>query len=109
MFSELGKIMKLAGEMKTKLPEVQERLAESTFTAQAGGGVVSATVNGRLELTGLKIDRELLADGEAEMIEDLIKAAVSSAQQQAAEAAAEAFQELTGGMNLPGLSGLLGM
>ncbi len=109
MFSELGKIMKLAGEMKTKLPEVQERLDESTFTTQAGGGVVSATVNGRLELVGVKIDRQLLADGDAEIIEDLIKAAVSFAQQQATEAAAEAMEELTGGMNLPGLDGLLGM
>ncbi len=107
MFGDLGKMLKLAGEIKTKLPEMRARLAASEYAAEAGGGVVRATVNGQMALVDLKIDRELLSEGDAEMLEDLVKAAVSAAQDRAAKAAAEAMKKLTGGMDLPGLEGLL--
>ncbi len=103
MFGNLGKMVKLAGELKTKLPELQAKLAASEYTAQAGGGAVSATVNGRLQLCGLTISPEALADGRTDtaMLEDLVKAA-ASAQQEAAAASREAMMELTGGMDFPG-------
>ena len=112
MFGNLGKIMKLAGEMKTKMPEMQAKLTASEYTASAGGGAVSATVNGKLALVDVKIDPSLLAgqgDGEAdvEMLEDLVKAAVAAAQEQSATAAKQAMQELTGGMDIPGLGEML--
>ncbi len=110
MFGDIGRLMKMAGEMKTKLPEMRQKLAESEYTAGAGGGAVSATVNGKMQLTDLRIEAELLADEnvDAEMLAELVMAAVSAAQQQAADAAAEAMQELTGGMELPGgLDGLM--
>jgi DNA-binding YbaB/EbfC family protein len=103
MFGDIGKIMKIAGEMKKRMPEMQARLANTMYTADAGGGVVKATVNGKLGLVDIKIDPSVLADKDAEMLEDLIKAAVSSAQAQAAQAAEEAMKEITGGMELPGL------
>lgn len=104
MFGDIGRLMKMAGEMKTKLPEMRQKLAESEYTAGAGGGAVSATVNGKMQLTDLSIDADLLGDEQmdAEMLADLVKAAVAAAQQQAGEAAAEAMRELTGGMELPG-------
>jgi DNA-binding YbaB/EbfC family protein len=111
MFGNIGKLMKMAGEMKTKLPEVQQKLAESEYTADAGGGVVRATVNGKLQLTDVWFDPAVLGDEQmdAEMLADLVTAAVAAAQQQAADAAAEAMRELTGGMELPGgLEGLVG-
>jgi hypothetical protein len=111
MFGNIGRLMKVAGEMKTKLPEMQQKLAESEYTADAGGGAVSATVNGKLHLTDVRIDPSLLDDEQmdAEMLADLVRAAVAAAQQQAADAAAEAMRELTGGMELPGgLEGLVG-
>ncbi|MCK4602913.1 MAG: YbaB/EbfC family nucleoid-associated protein [Phycisphaerae bacterium] len=107
MFGDFGKMMKLAGELKTRLPEIQAKLAAAECTASAGGGVVSATVNGKMQLVDIKLDEKLLADGDAEILADLIKAAVSAAQQTAADAAAEAMKELTGGMELPGLGGLM--
>ncbi len=109
MFGDLGKIMKIAGEMKRKMPEMKQRLAESDYTADAGGGAVHATVNGKMQLTDLKLSERLLKDDDVslDMLEDLIKAAVSSAQAQAARAAEEAMKELTGGMDLPGLEGLV--
>jgi len=107
MFGDLGKMMKLAGEMKRRLPELQEKLAKAEYTAQAGGGAVSATVNGKLALVALRIDPKILADADAQLLADRVKAAVSAAQDQATQAAAEAMRELTGGMDLPG--GLGGM
>lgn len=107
MFGDIGKLMKIAGDIKTKMPALQEKLANSRFTAEAGG-VVAATVSGRLLLTDIRIDPSLLADEalDAEMLADLVKAAVSAAQEKAARAAAEAMRQLTGGVQLPGLEGL---
>ena len=99
----LGKLMKLAGEMKRRMPEMQAKLAASEFTADAGGGVVRATVSGKLLLKDVRIDPSLLADDamDAGLLEDLVKAAVSAAQEKASAAAAEAMKEITGGMELP--------
>ena len=108
MFSDLGKMIKLAGEMKRRLPEVQARLAASEYTAVAGGGVVTATVNGKMQLVALRIDPAVLAEADAAMLEDLLKAAISTAQDRATAAAAEAMRELTGGLPMPGLEGMLG-
>lgn len=107
MFGDIGKLMKLASEMKKKMPEMQARLAASSYIGQAGGGVVTATVNGKFMLVDLRIDPALLSEG-SEMVEDLVKAAISSAQKTAAQAAEAAMKELTGGMDLPaGLDGMM--
>jgi len=108
MFGNIGKMMHLVGELKTRLPEMQQKLTDGRFTASAGGGVVKATVNGKLRIVGVELDKDLLADVQAEVLEDLIKAAVHEAQEQAAQAAKEAMMELTGGAEIPGLGGLLG-
>jgi hypothetical protein len=109
MFGNLGKMMQIASEMKTKMPELQKKLAETEYSADVGGGVVSATVTGKLQLVDVTIDPSLVCEGDVEMIEDLIKAAVSSAQEKAADAASEAIKELTGGMEIPGMTDMLGM
>jgi len=109
MFGDFGKMMKVAADMKRRMPEMRAKLEQSQYFGETGGGAVKAVVNGKLNLVDLKIDKALLADEsvDVEMLEDLIKAAVSSAQGQAAQAAAAAMQELTGGMNIPGMEGLL--
>jgi len=75
----------------------------------AGGGTVRAIVNGKLRLVDVEIDPELLADSQldAGLLEDLIRAAVSAAQKKAADAAARAMEELTGGLSIPGIEGLM--
>jgi nucleoid-associated protein EbfC len=105
----IGKMMQIASQMKTKMPELQKKLAESEYSAQAGGGVVSATVTGKMQIVDVSIDPSVFADGDVEMLEDLIKAAVSAAQTKAAEEAAAAMKELTGGMEIPGMTDMLGM
>lgn len=108
MFGDIGKLMKVYQDMKTRMPAMREELDTRTFTAEAGGGVVTAAVNGRLGLVDLRIDPSVLTDADAEMLADLVKAAVAAAQGQAAQAAADMMNELTGGMNLPGMEGLMG-
>jgi len=103
MFGDLGRMMALAGKLKTELPKMKQRLAESEFTADAGGGAVRATVNGKMQIVGLEISPEVAAEGDVEMLADLVKAAIAAAQEQAAEAARDALKELTGGVNLPGM------
>jgi hypothetical protein len=101
--------MKIAGRMKSEMPALKEKLANTDFTAEAGGGAVSATVNGKLAIVDLKISEQIRNDPNVDydMLEDLIKAAISAAQTQAADAAAEAMKELTGGMDIPGMEGMM--
>ena len=110
MFGDFGKMVKMLGQLKTRLPEMQEKLESTRYTAEAGGGAVSATVNGKLGLIDIKISPEIPAEQmEAEMLEDLVKAAISAAQAEATQAAKKALSELTGGMELPpGVDGMFG-
>ncbi|MBL7219676.1 MAG: YbaB/EbfC family nucleoid-associated protein [Phycisphaerae bacterium] len=108
MLGNIGKMMKVFGELKTRLPEMQKKLDDGRFTASAGGGVVEATVTGKMRIVGIKLDKDLLTDVGAEVLEDLIKAAVAGAQEEAADAAKEAMKELTGGVEIPGVSGMFG-
>jgi len=103
MFGNIGKMMKMLGDLKTRLPEMQARLAASEYRAQAADGAVVATVNGKMKLVDLEINPDLFANEEVEAADlaEAIKTAVNDAQEQAAEAAREAMSEVTGGMSLP--------
>lgn len=106
MFGSLGKMMKLLSELKTKLPEMREKLDSTTYTAESCG--VRATVNGMKIVVDLQIDPALLTGpNSAPGLAEATKAAVSAAQELASKAAAEAMKELTGGMEIPGMEGLL--
>ncbi len=109
MFGDLGKIMKMARDVKEKMPAMRAELEARQFTAAAGGGAVHATVDGKGALTDLAISDEAVADGDAAMLADLVKAAVAAAQAQAQQAAADMMKELTGGADLPGMGGLDGL
>lgn len=99
----LNQLMKQAQQMQTRMAELQRELAETPFTGEAGGGVVSVTLNGAQELLAVKIAPAALADGDAELLEDLITAAFRAAQNAARQASEEKLGGLTGGLGLPGL------
>ena len=111
MFGDLAKMMKLAGELRTRLPEMRRKLENARFAADAGGGAVAATVNGRGVLVDLKISGRAISDPnisqDAETLSDLVKAAVSAAQEKAAAGARQSMTELTGGMEIPGLTDMM--
>lgn len=99
----LGDLFKQAQELQERLQRVQQDAAARTVEADAGGGMVVATVNGRLELTRLRIDPALFEQKDREMLEDLIAAAVNRALKQMQDEMASEMSKLTGGLKLPGL------
>ena len=94
-------MIKKAQKMQEDMQKMQEELEQATYTATAGGGVVTAVVSGKKELTELNIDPEAVDPEDVEMLQDLIIAAVNEALRSADEAAAEGMQKLTGGLGLP--------
>ena len=99
----LSHLMKQAQKLQTKMAEMQAELSHRTVSAQAGGGMVEATVNGRQELVGLRIDPEVANAEDVEMLQDLILAAVNEALNRSREMMAQEMSKLTGGMQIPGL------
>ncbi len=106
--ANIGSILKQAQQMGSKMQELNAKLKTVRASGSSGGGLVSVEVNGHGELLRVSIDPSLIEKGDRELIEDLIPAAVTQAQSKAKEQHAEAMQELTGGMNVPGLSEALG-
>jgi DNA-binding YbaB/EbfC family protein len=98
-----GDIVKQAQDLQAKLGKVQEEAGGRTVEASAGGGMVSVTVNGRLEVVRLEIDPQVLAGGDRDMLQDLVVAAVNQGIRGAQKMMAEEMSKLTGGLKLPGL------
>jgi DNA-binding YbaB/EbfC family protein len=99
--ADLTKILQQAQQMQGKLAEMQKELENMTVTASAGGGMVTATADGKGQLKSLKIDPTVVNAADVEMLEDLVTAAVSEVQRKAAAAAQEEMQKATGGLSLP--------
>ena len=94
-------LMKQATEMQAKMAQMQEDLARIMVIGSAGGGMVTAEADGTGAVRRIKIDPRVVNTTELEMLEDLVTAAVSDAQQKAADAASAEMSKLTGGLNLP--------
>jgi len=98
---DLPGLMRKAQEMQSQMKKVQEELAKKTITADAGGGMVQATVNGKLELTKLRIDKSKIDPNDTELLEDVIVAAVQAAQTRAMQSVQQEMQKMAGDMGLP--------
>ena len=97
----MNSMIRQAQKMQQDMMKAQEELESKTYEAQAGGGVVSATVSGKKELLSVAIDPEAVDPDDVEMLQDLIVAAVNEALRKAADDAASQMSKLTGGLNLP--------
>jgi len=100
---DLGGILQQAQQLQERLANVQNELAGRTVEASAGGGMVTATVNGKLEVIGIRIEPSLLDSKDVEMIQDLVVAAVNEASRKVDEAMQSSIGAMTGGMKIPGL------
>lgn len=97
----IGQMMKQAQEMQNKLQEMQAKLAEVEMPGTSGGGMVTVTLNGKGEMKKVRLDPQLFASRDAEMVEDLIIAAFNDAKGKVEAHMAEEMAKITGGLNLP--------
>jgi len=96
-----GNLAKMAAQMQAEMARVQTELDELTLEGTAGGGAVTAVVNGRQELVSLRIDPEVVDAEDVEMLQDLVTAAVNDGLRLAKQTAEEKMARVTGGMKLP--------
>lgn len=93
-------MMRQAQKMQQDIMKMQEELENQTYTATAGGGVVSATVSGKREVVSLKIDPDAVDPEDVEMLQDMVVAAVNEALRTAEDAASQSMSKITGGLDL---------
>ena len=98
---DLMGLMKNARQLQERMTSLQDEMGRKTVTADAGAGAVTATVNGRMELVQLKIDKARVDPGDTEMLEDLIVSAVRMAQEKAGEMMKEEMSRAAADMGLP--------
>ena len=94
-------LMQMGQQMQARISQVQNDLGNKTITSSAGGGMVKATVDGRGQIREIKIDPSVVDGSDVEMLEDLVLAAVSEAQQRAQSLYDEEMKKVAGGMPLP--------
>jgi nucleoid-associated protein EbfC len=108
MNNNLQQLMQLGQQLQSKMTKLQESLEQKSIKASSGGGMVTATVDGKGKIKQVQIDPTCVDPRDVEMLEDLVMAAVSEAQTKALGEYEEEMRKATGGlpMNIPGLPGL---
>lgn len=99
--TDFSQLLQLGQQMQGKITQMQTELTQRTVTGSAGGGMVTVTADGKGQVRDVKIDPSLVQDGDVEMIEDLVRAAVIDAQRRAEEIYKDELRKVTGGLPLP--------
>lgn len=99
----MANLMKQAQAMQAQMAKLQEEAATKTVTGTAGGGMVSVTANGGMEIVSVTINPEAVKSGDVDMLQDLVLAASNDALKKARQMMADQMKSVTGGMNIPGL------
>ncbi len=97
-------LIKQAMDVKGKIEELKENLGNETVEASAGGGMVTVVMNGKFEILSLKVDPEVISPDDPEMLETLVKAAINEGVRKTQELVKEKMTEITGGIDIPGLT-----
>jgi len=100
----MGKMMKQAQQLQSKMLKLQEEMADKTIETSSGGGMVKVVANGRQQVLSIQIEKEVVDPDDVEMLQDLILAAINDALIKSQEMATQEMSKLTGGINIPGLT-----
>ncbi len=98
---DISQLFQLGQQVQGRLTQMQTELAQQTVSGSAGGGMVTVTADGRGQVQSIKIDPSVVGDGDVEMLEDLVVAAITDAQRKAEEVYRAELKKLTGGVSLP--------
>ncbi|MBF0124233.1 MAG: YbaB/EbfC family nucleoid-associated protein [Magnetococcales bacterium] len=99
----MGNMLKQLQQMQTGMAKIQEEVAATHVTGQAGGGMVEVVMNGVHEVQKVKIEASVVDATDIELLEDLVAAAYNDANKKVQEMTQQRMSGLTGGMNIPGL------
>lgn len=102
-FGNMSTILKQAQAMQEQMARLQEQAASKIASGTAGGGIVTVTANGALQIVSVTIDPELVKSGDVEMLQDLVVAAGNDALRKAKDLMEQEMKALTGGLKIPGL------
>ena len=102
-FGNMGNMLKQAQAMQERLGKIQAEAANKVVEASAGGGMVTVSVTGAMQVTKVTIDPEVLKSEDQEMLQDLLVAATNEALRKAKDLMSEEMKSLTGGISVPGL------
>ena len=102
-FGNMNNIHKQAQAMQEQMTKIQEQAASKTASGTAGGGIVTVTANGAMQIVSVTIDPEVVKSDDVDMLQDLIVAATNEALRKAKELMEGEMKALTGGMKIPGL------
>jgi DNA-binding YbaB/EbfC family protein len=105
---DIKNIMQQAQQFQQNMNRVQDELAAKKVIGTAGGGMVTVIANGKSEILSVAIERAIIVETEAAMLQDLVMAATNDALRKARELGKSEMGKLTGGLNLPGLSSMFG-
>ena len=101
MNNNFQQILQMGQQVQARLAQLQAELDQRTVTSSSGGGMVTATADGRGQIRAIKIDPSVVDSSDVEMLEDLILAAVNQAQARAQSLYEEEMRKLSGGLPLP--------
>ncbi len=96
-------VLRQAQQLQAKLAKAQEELGSMTVDAAAGGGAVKVVIDGHQKVHSVEISPEVIESGDAELLQDLVMAAVNEGITKSQELAGKHLGKLTGGLNIPGL------
>jgi hypothetical protein len=103
---DMGALMRQAQKMQADVAKAQDEVARMTADGQAGGGMVTVTVNGAFDLVKIKVDKNVVDPNDIGMLEDLVLSAVNAANARMRELTKAHMAKVMGGMNIPGMPGL---